>query len=239
MVSSGRSSLRATMAASALASAATLSAQPAPAPPVEVRIGVIDSGASPSVIRDKNARMVSRTFHDGVQAGWDGSTYYSHGDKVALSALAGARALAPDAHVAIFAANVYMPSDAVQSDQDTRIRYRISYEATHKALDWMKAQGVSVIVFAGTGADTEGMRGFVEHARRDGMVLVASTNNVASSGKVYPAAYPDVLAVAGDDPSLPVFSSPMLASYVTCVSTGRASVKDLGEVGSARTRKRS
>jgi hypothetical protein len=214
----------------ALAAATPAAAAPAPAP--EVRIGVIDSGASPQIVKDRNARLVSKVFHNGVRAGWDGSTAYSHGDLVCLSALATARAVAPDAHVSIYAANVYMPSD--DKREDGKIRYRMSYEGVHKALDWMKSEGVSVVVFTGTGQDTQPMRDVVDHVKRNGMVMVASTNNALSQEKVFPAAYPDVISVAGNDPSLPIFRSPVLASYVSYVAEGMAPVRDSGaELGSS------
>lgn len=216
-----RKALAAAVLGTALASAAPATAQTG-AP--EVRIGVIDNGISRGALKklkDPNMSVESRVMHNGVQAGWTGDSYYSHGDLVAINAATAARAVSPDARIKILAANVYMPSDK----QDLQnIRFRISYEAVHKAIDWFKQEGVKVVVFTGTGRDTQEMRDFAAHVRKEGMVLVASTNNAPSGEKVYPAAYPSVVAVAGTGANLQIDRSPLLASYVGYVTDGRARV---------------
>jgi hypothetical protein len=185
----------------------------------EIRIGVIDNGVSRNCVKDPNARVVPRVMHNGVQAGWTGDSYYSHGDLVAIDAVEAARAAAPDARITVLAANVYMPSDAKDLQN---IRYRISHEAVRKSIDWFKAEGVRVVVFTGTSRDTQGMRDLSEQVKAAGMVLVASTNNAPSSEKVYPAAYPDTISVAGTGTGLQIGKSPMLASYVSFVTSGDA-----------------
>lgn len=203
-------------------------------PVATVKIGVIDSDVSRNALRKiPNANVVSKVFHNGVRAGWTGATYYSHGDLVSISAATAARIAAPKAPITVFAGNVYMPGDT-SSDRPDRITYRISYEATHKAIDWMKEQGCSVVIFTGTGKDTQAMRDIADHVQKAGMILVASTNNLDTGEKVYPAAYPDVIAVAGDDPKQPIHTDPQLASYVSFIGDGRAPVGDAGnEVGSS------
>lgn len=216
-----RKALAAAALGTALATAAPATAQTM-AP--EVTIGVIDNGISRGALKrlkDPGMSVESRVMHNGVQAGWTGDSYYSHGDLVAINAATAARAVAPDARIRVLAANVYMPADK----QDLQnIRFRISYEAVHKALDWFKQEGVKVVVFTGTGRDTQEMRDFAAHVRKEGMVLVASTNNAPSGEKVYPAAYPGVVAVAGTGAKLQIDRSPLLASYVGYVTDGRARV---------------
>jgi hypothetical protein len=217
-----RKALAAAALGTALATAAPAAARTS-AP--DVTIGVIDNGISRGALKklkDPNMEVESRVMHNGVQAGWTGDSYYSHGDLVAINAATAARAVSPDARIKILAANVYMPPDK----QDLQnIRFRISYEAVHKAIDWFKQEGVKVVVFTGTGRDTQEMRDFAAHVRKEGMVLVASTNNAPSGEKVYPAAYPGVVAVAGTGAKLQIDRSPMLASYVGYVTDGRAMVK--------------
>lgn len=215
----------------ALATASPAAAQNGDA---EIRIGMIDNGTSRNALKalkDPRMSVESRVMHNGVQAGWTGDSLYSHGDLVAINAATAARAISPNARIKVLAANVYMPSDR-QDFQN--IRFRMSYEAAHKAVEWFKEEGVKVVVFTGTGRDTQEMRDLAAHVRREGMTLVASTNNAPSREKVYPAAYSEVLGVAGTAETLQIDRSPELASYVSYVTDGRAMVgRTQLEVGSS------
>lgn len=221
------------------ASAATIAASLALATPAaaqqagEIRIGMIDMAIKSLPVKDGNLKVVSRNMAPGAEGRWVGESDYTHGELVAGSAVRSARALEPNAPIKIFAANVYSPEDANPARfgggrasrglEDTqKIRLKINFGAAMKAIDWMKAEGVKVLIMTGTGADTEGMRSLNRHAVEAGMVVVASTNNDRLRSPVYPAAYPNVISVAGDDSSLPVRNDPMLAGYVSYVGDALA-----------------
>lgn len=217
-------------------------AAPSPAGP-EVKIGMLDTMVYRVPIRDKNMSVLSKDMTGGKAARWDSESGSSHGELVAASAVKAARVQNPDARISLFAANIYRPSDVdvgrdmrgPKSDPDaSRVHLTLDYAAADKAITWFKDQGVTVVVMTGTGQDSPRMRALADKVRDSGMVMVASTNNVTVHGKVFPAAYPDVISVAGYDKSLPIWNSPELASYVSYVADARVPLRDgRPEIGSS------
>jgi hypothetical protein len=90
------------------------------------------------------------------------------------------------------------------------------------ALDWLYSQEVKLLVFAGVGRDTPGLRQLVDKAQGMGMLVLTSTHNEQVLVRGYPAAYPGVFAVAGNDPGLAIHKDVELATYVDLVTDGSA-----------------
>lgn len=239
----GKGVLGGAIGAAILASATPAMASPEPAV-APIKIGFIDTSIKRVPVKDGNLKVQFRDMAPGEPASWIGESGYSHGELVAASAVRSARAVSPDAPIEVFAANIYTP----ETDRSrfgggrvgrgladtTKIRLTLNYSAAEKAIDWMQGEGVKVLVVTATGPDNAGMRRLNEHAQKAGMIVVASTNNDFVRGQVFPAAYPDVISVAGDDKSLPIWQDKMLASYVSVVSDGRAPVKsEKPEIGSS------
>jgi hypothetical protein len=198
----------------------------------EIRIGFLDTEIRTLPNKDRNVQIVTKSMGEATPASWVGESGYSHGELVVASAIRSAREADPTARIRIFASNIYTPEQHVARfaggragrglEDATKIRLVLNYDLARKAIDWMRSQDVRVLVVTATGRDSEGMRGLSRHAAEQGMILVASTNNDQTRGPVYPAAYPTTISVAGDDRSLPIWSDPALAGYVSYVSDGRA-----------------
>jgi hypothetical protein len=237
-----RTSIRTIAIAAALAASPARAAEDAPAP---IRIGMLDTAVRHLPNRERDARIVSKDFTSGTPAEWIGESDNSHGELVAASAVKAARAAAPGIPITIYASNIYTRSDADDARlgggrvgrglaDPGKIHLRLDYQAAAQAIDRMRDQGVTVMVLTATGADTPSMRALADRIKSSGMTLVASTNNDPVRGRVYPAAYPDVVAVAGSDRSLPIAQSPELAAYVSYVADGKAPIRGAkAEIGSS------
>lgn len=235
MIKTGRTSIATLAASLALASPAMSQTNIQTGDSTQVSIGMLDTTITRLPGRPSNVRVVSKDFTTGEAGKWEGESAYSHGELVAASAIASARTASPKASIVLYTSNIYTPSrsDAVRFgggrvgrglEDATRIRLTIDYQAASKAIDWMHANGVKVVVVTATGSDGPGMRSVVERIRVNGMILVASTNNDPVRSRVYPAAYPDVISVASNDRGQPISSSPDLASYVSYVTDGRSPI---------------
>lgn len=237
--------LQAVGMAAALAAPAA-SAQDVDVPRVEaVRIGMLDTAVRNLPNKVSNVKVISRDFVTGSAAEWTGESDNSHGELVAASAVKAARSLAPRTPIEIYVSNIYTRSDADNARlgggrvgrglaDPGKIHLRLDYQAASKAVDWMKEQGVTVMILTATGSDSPGMRALADQIRKSGMTLIASTNNDPARGKVFPAAYPGVIAVAGSNKSLPISTSPELASYVSYVTDGRSPIRNSNvEIGSS------
>lgn len=231
------------LAAAALAAGTMATPSMAQASPV-IKIGLIDTSINKIPGKDRNVQIQSRDMTEGTPAEWIGESGYSHGELVAASAVKAARALSPTAPISIYAANIYSPETDLSRfgggrvgkglEDRTKIKLILNYKAAEKAIDWMKNEGVKVLVITATGSDSAGMRHLNEHAKEAGMIVVASTSNGYSRGPVFPAAYPNAISVAGDNRSLPISQDRGLAAYVSYVSDAIAPVKGAApEIGSS------
>ena len=166
--------------------AAGRGALPAVSPPADGAspVAVLDSGLDPAA-----------GLGPLVSAGWD--------------AVAPERALAdPDGHgtqMAILASGLLaadgLPADAAVALVSIRAfdeEGKTSNFAILQALAYAAKAGAKVVNMSwGSGTDSDFLRAAVQSAAAQGLVLVAAAGNEPTGQAVYPAAYPDVIAVGG------------------------------------------
>lgn len=87
--------------------------------------------------------------------------------------------------------------------QDEQQRQGTSLQALLQALDWLAQHHVQVINMSLTGPDNQTLRRAIEQLWQGSTYLVAAVGNAGPhAGPLYPAAYPEVLAVTAVDPRL-------------------------------------
>ncbi|MGD9611390.1 MAG: S8 family serine peptidase [Kiritimatiellia bacterium] len=162
-----------------------------PLPPVSppadgsIPVAVLDSGLDPAA-----------GLGPLVSAGWDAvaperalADPDGHGTQMAILAagLLAADGLAPaDAAVALVSVRAF--------DEDGKT----SNFAILQALAYAAQAGAKVVNMSwGSGTDSEFLRAAVQTAAAQGLILVAAAGNEPTGQPVYPAAYPDVIAVGG------------------------------------------
>ncbi len=166
--------------------AAGRAALPAVAPPADgsIPVAVLDSGLDPAA-----------GLGPLVSAGWD--------------AVAPERALAdPDGHgtqMAILASGLLAADGLAAAAAVPLVSVRAFDEegqtsnfAILQALAYAAKAGAKVVNMSwGSGTDSEFLRAAVQAAAGQGLLLVAAAGNEPTGQAVYPAAYPEVIAVGG------------------------------------------
>ncbi len=69
------------------------------------------------------------------------------------------------------------------------------------AIDYAMNAGASVINLSLVGSDSDAVHDAIQAAAAEGLLIAAATGNDASDDVLYPAAYPETVAVAATDPS--------------------------------------
>ena len=88
-------------------------------------------------------------------------------------------------------------------------------------ITWATDHGARVISMSLSGSvGTSTVQSAVQYAHSHGAVLVAAAGNSGSSTQAYPAAYPEVLGVAGTDPSDALYSWSNYGSWVKLAAPG-------------------
>jgi subtilase family protein/fervidolysin-like protein/predicted actin-binding protein len=89
------------------------------------------------------------------------------------------------------------------------------------AITWAADHGARVINMSwGTTTDSATLAAAISYAHNKGAVLVAAAGNYGTAGKVYPAAYPSVIGVAGTDSSDTLYPWSSYGSWVKVAAPG-------------------
>lgn len=162
-------------------------ALPAVSPPADgsIPVAVLDSGLDPAA-----------GLGPVVTAGWDAvapdralADPDGHGTQMAILA---SGLLAADG---LAAAGAAVPLVSVRAFDEEG---KTSNFAILQALAYAAKAGAKVVNMSwGSGTDSEFLRAAVQTAARQGLLLVAAAGNEPTGRPVYPAAYPEVIAVGG------------------------------------------
>jgi subtilisin family serine protease len=88
-------------------------------------------------------------------------------------------------------------------------------------ITWAADHGARVINMSwGTTSDSSTLSSAINYAHSKGVVLVAAAGNYGTTGKVYPAAYPSVIGVAGTDGTDSLYSWSSYGSWVKVAAPG-------------------
>lgn len=153
---------------------------------VDTRIGLIDTGVG------RHPALTGTSITQRSFVARNASRNVTHGTAVAsilVGALPGATPLTPGAR--LYSANVFAgEGKALRADALAII----------EALDWMAAEGVTVVNLSLMGPDNELVARAVQAAAERGLILVAAAGNAGPGAPpAYPAAYPAVISVAAVD----------------------------------------
>ena len=179
--------------------------------PVEVRVGMIDTGVSPQASGVPRSRLVTRSFHGGSQR-----SATAHGSAVA-ALLAGSNHLVPGLlpYSRLYAADVF----ALLEDG----RQVTSAAMIANGIDWLANFGVEVINVSLAGPANRLLQRAVERAAARGVSLVASVGNDGPRARpAFPAAYPQVLAVTAVDTRRRLYPQAVRGQHVSLAAPGVA-----------------
>jgi subtilisin family serine protease len=96
-----------------------------------------------------------------------------------------------------------------------------STSAVATGITWATDHGANVINMSlGSQSSSGTMASAVKYARDHGVVVVASAGNYGTSAPVYPAAYPEVIGVAGSDSTDHLYSWSSYGSWVSVAAPG-------------------
>jgi subtilisin family serine protease len=93
--------------------------------------------------------------------------------------------------------------------------------AITRGLDWSFASGARIVNMSFAGPEDPLLRRQVTAAYQRGLILVAAAGNAgANSPPLYPAAYPEVIAVTATDPDDRIFDQANTGRYVAIAAPG-------------------
>ncbi|WP_421788583.1 S8 family serine peptidase [Hyphobacterium sp.] len=165
----------------------------------QVRVGMIDAGVPDTGFPD--GQLVTRHFR-GSQV-----TPHEHGLQVA-AILASADGAAPGARV--YAADVY-GGEPTGGSADTILR----------ALGWMAERDVRVVNISIVGPRNVALRAAIERFTAQGRIVVAAVGNDGANARpLYPAAYPQVVAVTAIDAGARILPEAVQGEHVDFAARG-------------------
>jgi type VII secretion-associated serine protease mycosin len=179
-----------------------------------VTVAVIDSGVSAHHPALENQVSPGRDFLDPRSDGR--CDQYGHGTVVAgiiagrLTAASGFHGIAPAAKILPIRV-LRDERESFDPDDPNRIA---------EAIRWAADQGVKVINLSLATIQTPALDAAVQHAVARDVVLVAAAGNQGQEDSPYPAAYPEVIAVAGVDESGARVSTSNTGAYVDIAAPG-------------------
>jgi hypothetical protein len=199
-----------------------------------IRIGILDVRANSLTFEDKKTKIWYREDPEEgkFSSSWQTSSGYDHGKIVASAFVRQLREIDKDKNVYIFSANVFQEnsnpsSSAMYSRNDSKRTLSINWKGAERALEWFKESGVRVVLTAFIGKDTPQMRSFKDKALELGLVVVAGAGN-ADTGKVYPAAYPEVISVAANNKGLAFRKDKSISEWVNFTIDGGVPIDKTG-----------
>jgi hypothetical protein len=172
----------------------------------KVLIAVIDSGVDAS--HPELAGMIAETF-DAIGAG---EKAHTHGTAVAGAIVAHARLMGAAPQARILAVQAFGPNDRTAE----ATTYSIS-----KGIDWALSRGARVINMSFTGPRDPSIERRMAQARQQGLVLIAAAGNAGpKSAPLYPAAYPNVIAVTATDADDKLFADANQGRHIAVAAPG-------------------
>jgi len=175
-----------------------------------IHMGIIDGGVDVAHTAFKGRNITFRAFHRKGEI----VAANNHGTAVASMLVGGTKwgSLLPGAKLS--AAGVF--------HKNRKGKPRASAKSILQAVNWLIKQKVQVINFSIGGSNNRLMHRAVQKADELGIILIASAGNNGpfTKKKSYPAAYPQVIAVAASDPFDRVARFSSVGDYVEFTAPG-------------------
>lgn len=222
------------LAGSMIASAPSASAQ---AKDSEVVVGILDVESNRLTFGDSNTHIQYREFAapGKFPANWQTESGADHGQLMASAFVRQIRKIDQNVPIRILGANVFQENQSTSSSIYTygsrtgsKRTLSVNWEGAKEALSWFKQNGVSVVLTAFNGNDSNALRSFMKEAGDLGMTVFASAGNKVG-GAIYPAAYPEAISVAGDNKGLAFRKDPSISGWVNFSMDGGTSLRLNGE----------
>jgi subtilisin family serine protease len=172
----------------------------------KVLVAVIDSGV------DATHPELEGMIEESFDAIGSGQKAHTHGTAVAGAIVAHARLLGVAPQARILAVQAFSLKD--QTAEATT--YIIS-----KGIDWAMSRGAHVINMSFTGERDPLIEQRMAHAHRQGLVLIAAAGNAGPKSKpLFPAAYPNVIAVTATDADDKLFTGANQGRHIAVAAPG-------------------
>lgn len=172
----------------------------------KVLVAVIDSGVD--VAHPELVGMVVDSF-DALESG---ETAHAHGTAVAGAIVAHARLTGAAPAARILAARAFSAKERTPEATTYSI---------NRSIDWAVARGAHIINMSFTGPRDPSIEQRVTQARNKGLIIVAAAGNAGPrSGPLYPAAYPNVIAVTATDADDKLFQGANRGSHIAVAAPG-------------------
>ena len=172
----------------------------------KVLVAVIDSGID--VAHPELAGMIIDSF-DALDTD-EGA--HAHGTAVAGAIVAHARLVGAAPAARILAARAFSTKERTPEATTYSI---------NRSIDWAVARGAHVINMSFTGPRDPSIEQRVAQVRKMGLIVIAAAGNAGpKSGPLYPAAYPNVIAVTATDADDKVFQGANRGSHIAVAAPG-------------------
>jgi subtilisin family serine protease len=172
----------------------------------KVLVAVIDSGVD--ITHPELAGMIEESF----DALGSDEKAHAHGTGVAGAIVAHARLLGVAPQARILAVRAFGAKD----DTAEATTYSID-----KGIDWAMSRGARVINMSFAGPHDPSVEQRMARARQQGLVLIAAAGNAGpKSQPLFPAAYPNVIAVTATDADDKLFSGANQGRHIAVAAPG-------------------
>jgi subtilisin family serine protease len=172
----------------------------------KVLIAVIDSGV------DAEHPELSGMIAESFDAIGSGEKAHTHGTAVAGAIVAHARLMGAAPQARILAVQAFGAKDRTAE----ATTYSIS-----KGMDWAMSRGARIINMSFSGPRDPSVAQRMMQARQQGLVLIAAAGNAGpKSAPLYPAAYPNVIAVTATDADDKLFADANQGRHIAVAAPG-------------------
>jgi hypothetical protein len=172
----------------------------------KVLIAVIDSGVD--LAHPELVGMVVDSF-DALDTD---EKPHAHGTAVAGAIVAHARLMGAAPEARILAARAFSAKERTPEATTYSI---------NQSIDWALARGARIINMSFSGPRDPSIEQRLAQARKQGLVLIAAAGNGGpKSGPLYPAAYPNVIAVTATDADDKLFQSATRGGHIAVAAPG-------------------
>jgi subtilisin family serine protease len=172
----------------------------------KVLIAVIDSGVD--LAHPELADMVADSF-DALDSD---EKAHAHGTAVAGAIVAHARLMGAAPEARILAARAFSAKERTPEATTYSI---------NQSIDWALARGARIINMSFTGPRDPSIEQRLAQARKQGVILIAAAGNAGpKSRSLYPAAYPNVIAVTATDADDRLFQGANRGSHIAVAAPG-------------------
>jgi hypothetical protein len=172
----------------------------------KVLVAVIDSGVDTS--HPELAGVIAESF----DALGSGEKAHAHGTAVAGAIVAHARLMGVAPQARILAIRAFDAKDNTAEATTYSI---------NKGIDWAMSRGAQVINMSFTGPRDPSIEQRLAYARQQGLVLIAAAGNAGpKSPPLFPAAYPNVIAVTATDADDKLFKDANRGRHIAVAAPG-------------------